>query len=209
MIKDKNIKILSGSGNPVSYFYIIEVKQQALEYDKLISKCIRNERKAQHKLFEIYSDRLFAVAIRYLRNRYAAEEVIANAFLKIFLSLDHFCPEGEIRFQAWMRKIVVNESLMELRKMKQMPVFTDDIPEVFSDFESGENIYYDELVLLIEQLSEGYRLVFKLFVIEGYTHSEIGGLLGISEGTSKSQLYKARLQLQQMLIKNEMDYERK
>lgn len=180
-----------------------------MEYEKLIRKCIGNERKAQHQLFEIYSDKLFAVALRYLRNRYAAEEVIANAFLKIFSSLDHFRPEGEMKFQAWMRKIVVNEALMELRKMKQMPVFTDDIPEVLSAIESGENIYYDELVLLIEQLPEGYRLVFKLYVIEGYTHAEIGSLLGISDGTSKSQLHKARLQLQQMLIKNEMDYERK
>ncbi|MFY9151951.1 MAG: sigma-70 family RNA polymerase sigma factor [Prolixibacteraceae bacterium] len=180
-----------------------------MEYEKLIRKCIRNERKAQHQLFETYSDRMFVVAFRYLRNRYAAEEVIANAFLKIFRSLGNFNPEGEHKFQAWMRKIVVNESLMELRRMKQIPVFTCEIPELISGSDSGEKIYYDELVLLIENLPEGYRLVFKLYVIEGYTHSEIAALIGISEGTSKSQLHKARLQLQHMLVKTEMNDERK
>lgn len=177
-----------------------------MEHEKLIRKCISNERKAQHKLFEIYSDQLFVVAIRYLRNRYAAEEVIANAFLKIFLSLKDFRFECESKFQAWMRKIVVNESLMELRRMKQMPFFTDELPEIISPQNSGENIYFDELVLLIDSLPEGYRLVFKLFVIEGYSHAEIAEQLKISEGTSKSQLHKARHQLQQMLIKTEQNY---
>jgi len=174
-----------------------------LDYEKLIRKCARNDRKAQHQLFENYSDKLYIVAFRYLRNRYAAEEVIANSFLKIFRSLENFRFEGESKFQAWIRRIVVNESLMEIRKAKQMPVFADDFPEVVSSAETSDNIYFDELVLLIDHLPEGYRLVFRLFVIEGYNHAEIAKLLNISEGTSKSQLHKARQQLQQMLIKNE------
>ena len=174
-----------------------------MDYEKLIRKCARNDRKAQHQLFENYSDKLYIVAFRYLRNRYAAEEVIANSFLKIFRSLENFRFEGESKFQAWIRRIVVNESLMEIRKAKQMPVFADDFPEVVSSAETSDNIYFDELVLLIDHLPEGYRLVFRLFVIEGYNHAEIAKLLNISEGTSKSQLHKARQQLQQMLIKNE------
>lgn len=174
-----------------------------MEYEKLIRKCIRNDRKAQHQLFETYSDKMYIVAFRYLGNRYAAEDVVANAFLKIFQSLESFRLEGENKFQGWIRKVVVNESLMEIRRMKQMPSFTNELPEIISASNSGENIYYDELVLLIDSLPEGYRLVFKLYVIEGFNHSEIAELLNISEGTSKSQLHKARLQLQQMLIKNE------
>lgn len=174
-----------------------------MDYEKLIRKCIDNDRKAQHQLFEIYADKMYIVAFRYIRNRYAAEEVIANSFLKIFRSIENFHFEGESKFQAWIRRIVVNEALMEIRRAKQMPVFADDFPEPVSSSEISDSIYFDELVLLIDRLPEGYRLVFRLFVIEGYNHAEIAGLLNISEGTSKSQLHKARLQLQQMLIKNE------
>ena len=154
-------------------------------------------------LFEIYSDKMYIVAFRYVRNRYAAEEVVVNAFLNVFRSLENSSFEDEVKFQAWIRRIVVNEALMEIRRAKQMPVFTDELPEVVSSAETGENMYFNELVLLIDRLPDGYRLVFKLFVIEGYSHAEIAGMLGINEGTSKSQLYKARQQLQQMLIKNE------
>ena len=174
-----------------------------MEPGKLIKKCIQNNRKAQHQLFELYSDRLYVVAIRYLKNRFAAEEVIGNAFLKIFQSLDCLRYEGEIKFVAWMRRIVVNEALMEIRRMKQMPAFTNEFPEIISTSGSGENMYYDELVNQIDKLPDGYRLVFKLYVIEGYNHAEVADLLQISEGTSKSQLHKARLQLQQLLIKSE------
>jgi RNA polymerase sigma factor (sigma-70 family) len=176
-----------------------------LESGKLIKKCIQNNRKAQHQLFELYSDRLYVVALRYLKNRFASEEVIGNAFLKIFQSLDRFRYEGEIKFEAWMRRIVINEALMEIRKMRQMPAFTDEFPEFISISDTGENIYYNELVNLIDRLPDGYHLVFKLYVIEGYSHAEIAELLLISEGTSKSQLHKARIQLQQLLIKSEKE----
>jgi RNA polymerase sigma-70 factor (ECF subfamily) len=117
--------------------------------------------------------------------------------------MENFHFEGEAKFQAWIRRIVVNEALMEIRRVKQLPVFIDELPEVVSSAESGDNIYFDELVLLIDRLPEGYQMVFRLFVIEGYNHAEIAEQLGITEGTSKSQLHKARQQLQQMLIKNE------
>jgi RNA polymerase sigma-70 factor (ECF subfamily) len=146
---------------------------------------------------------MYLVAFRYLQNRFAAEEVIGNAFLKIFRGLVNFHDEGEVKFQAWMRKIVVNESLMEIRRIKQMPVFTNEMPETISPASLGERSYFDDLLLLVDRLPEGYRLVFKLYVIEGYSHAEVADLLQISEGTSKSQLHKARLQLQQLLIKTQ------
>lgn len=174
-----------------------------MNYEKLIRKCVRNDRKAQHQLFDMQADKMYIVAFRYLKNRYAAEDVVARSFLKIFNALPQFRFEGEDKFQAWMRRIVVNEALMEIRRTRQIPESTSEMPEMAASAESGENLYFEELVQLIDQLPEGYRLVFRLFVIEGYNHAEIGELLGISEGTSKSQLHKARLQLQQMLIKNE------
>ncbi|MFA5327179.1 MAG: sigma-70 family RNA polymerase sigma factor [Prolixibacteraceae bacterium] len=174
-----------------------------MDYAKLIRKCKSNDRKAQHQLFEIHADKMYIVAFRYVRNHYAAEEAVTNSFLKIFRSMENFHFEGEAKFQAWIRRIVVNEALMEIRRVKQLPVFIDELPEVVSSAESGDNIYFDELVLLIDRLPEGYQMVFRLFVIEGYNHAEIAEQLGITEGTSKSQLHKARQQLQQMLIKNE------
>jgi RNA polymerase sigma-70 factor (ECF subfamily) len=177
-----------------------------LELERLIRKCLQHSQKAQFQLFEKYSDRLFVVAFSYLKNRFAAEEVIGNAFLKIFHSLEEFRFEGESKFEAWMRRIVVNEALMEIRKMKQIPPTSPDFPQNIATTESSDHLYFEELVQLIEGLPEGYRLVFKLYVIEGYSHSEIGDLLQISEGTSKSQLHKARLMLQQMLIKTEQNY---
>ena len=177
-----------------------------METEKLIRKCVRNDRKAQHQLFGLYSDKMYLVAFRYLRNRSAAEDVIVHAFLKIFQSLEKFKYESDEKFQAWIRRIVVNEALIEIRRAKQMPEFTNEMPEIHFPANSGENMYYDELVLLIESLPEGYCMVFKLYVIEGYNHAEIGDLLGISEGTSKSQLHKARLQLQQLLIKTEKNH---
>lgn len=87
-----------------------------MNYEKLIRKCNRNDRKAQHQLFEMFADKMYIVALRYLKDRYAAEDVVARTFLKIFNALSQFRFEGEEKFQAWMRRIVVNEALMEIRR---------------------------------------------------------------------------------------------
>lgn len=172
-----------------------------MEIEQLIRNCSRNDRKAQNLLFESYSDRLYVVASRYLSNRFEKEEVLGNAFLKIFHSLPQFRYDGEYKFIAWMKRIVINEALMEMRKIKQIPVFSNEFPEIVSASESMDQLNYEELMRTIELLPEGYKLVFKLFVIEGFNHAEIADLLLISEGTSKSQLHKARIRLQEILLK--------
>ena len=172
-----------------------------MEIENLIRKCSRNDRKAQNLLFNSYSDRFYVIALRYLNNRFEAEEVIGNAFLKIFQSLPHFRYDGEFKFIAWMKRIVINEALMGIRKLKQIPSSTNEFPEMISASESIDHMNYEELMRVIETLPEGYKLVFKLYVIEGFNHDEIADLLMISAGTSKSQLHKARFQLQQMLLK--------
>ena len=181
-------------------------KRITLEIETLIKKCIGNNRKAQNQLFEIYSEKLYMKAFGYIKNHHRTEEIVVTAFLKIFQSIEHFKYEGEIRFIAWMKRIVINEALMEIRRMKQMPVFINEFPEIISTSVAVDYMYYEEIMTLIERLPKGYKLVFKLYVIEGFNHTEIADLLMISEGTSKSQLHKARFQLQQMLIKNEMNY---
>ena len=106
-----------------------------------------------------------------------------------------------------MRRIVINESLMEIRKNKQTPPFTEENTKIKADEDIESGIFYDDILKLVEILPEGYRLIFKLYVIEGYSHVDIAKMLNISVGTSKSQLHKARTQLQQLLIKNEIDYD--
>ena len=172
-----------------------------MEIEELIRNCSQNDRKAQNQLFESYSDRLYVIAFRYLNNRFDSEEVIGNAFLKIFQSITFFNYDGEFKFFAWMKRIVINEALMNIRKRKQMPEYTNEFPEMISASESIDHMNYKELMRVIETLPEGYKLVFKLYAIEGFNHAEIADFLMISEGTSKSQLHKARFQLQQMLIK--------
>jgi RNA polymerase sigma-70 factor, ECF subfamily len=178
-----------------------------LEIEKLIRKCTQNNRKAQNQLFNSFSDRLYVIAYRYLNNRFGAEEVIGNAFLKIFQSLPNFKFDDEFKFIAWMKRIVINEALMEIRKIKQIPTFTNEFPEIVSTAESTDQMNYEELMTIIDSLPEGYKLVFKLYVIEGYNHTEVADILMISEGTSKSQLHKARFQIQQKLLKSEQNYE--
>ncbi len=179
-----------------------------MEIEKLIRKCIQNNRKAQNLLYDSYSDQLYVIAYRYLNNRFGAEEVIGNAFLKIFQSLPNFKFDGEPKFIAWMKRIVINEALMEIRKIKQVPTFTNEFSEIDCTSESANQMNYEDLMTIIDTLPEGYKLVFKLYVIEGYNHTEVADILMISEGTSKSQLHKARFQLQQMLLKNDKNYER-
>ncbi len=178
-----------------------------MKLQKLIKKCNKNDRLAQKELYDLYADRLYLVALSYTKDRFLAEDVIVKAFMKVFLSLASFNYENEVRFQGWIRRIVINEALMEIRKRKQIPEFTSEKISLADNTKTETGVFYDDILKLIETLPEGYRLIFNLYVIEGYTHAEIAKQLGISEGTSKSQLHKARMQLQQLLIKNEIDYD--
>ncbi len=182
-------------------------KQLNLKLENLIKKCIKNDRLAQRELYDTFSDRLYIVALTYLKDRFLAEDIIVKTFMNVFQSLDNFQYENEAKFAGWLRRIVVNESLMEIRRRKLIPEFVSEKTPVLSNQLAETGIFYDDILKIIETLPEGYRMIFKLYVIEGYSHSEIADLLGISEGTSKSQLHKSRMQLQQLLIQNEIDYD--
>ena len=178
-----------------------------MQEPELVQSLKNAERKAQELLYRQYSDRLFRVAFRYVRSTVDTEDVLIVSFGKVFSAFGSFRFNGEGSLEAWMRKIVVNESLMWLRKRHNFNLtesLDENLPEPglkqFSDA-GAEDIYK-----AIAQLPTGYRTVFNLNTIEGYHHDEIAKMLGISENTSRSQLHKAKAQLKKMLTREGFNY---
>jgi len=173
-----------------------------LDEKQLIKACINNDSKAQRLLYEKYDARFFAVCKRYFTDIQQAEDALVKGFLKIFQNLENYSFEGS--FEGWMRRIMINECLMELRKNKIFHLNVDDYSSsISSNQEASQQIEEDDVMKLLDYLPEGCRLVFTLYVIEGYKHKEIAESLGITEGTSKSQLNLAKTKLKDMLSKNE------
>lgn len=168
------------------------------EHD-LVRGCSRGERHAQQRLFDLYSPRMYGICRRYVKNTMQAEDVLVMAFTKVFERIDQF--KGEGSFEGWIRRITVNEALTALRRSRVMTVETDlEHAEYEVHYESlGDHLEAEDLLKLIEQLPPGYRIVFNMYAIDGYSHKEIAEQLGISENTSKSQLSRARVYLQKML----------
>ncbi len=163
---------------------------------ELITGCIRGDRQCQKALFQQYSGKLLAVCIRYTRHRMEAEDVLQDAFIKIFKNLEKF--EGKGSFEGWMRRIVVNTALKNYNKssFKKEKIGLQDYQEGAMDPDVIASLYQEELLKVIEELPNGYRIVFNLYVIEGFSHKEIAKELDIQESTSRSQLVKARKMLQ-------------
>lgn len=172
-----------------------------MEHTELIDKLRQQDGAAQRWLYDRYSPLLFSVCRRYLNRREEAEEALVSGLYKIFASIDSFGNTGS--FEGWMRRIVANEALMMLRKSQYL-VFPGDSIQVLEEpdsFDIEADISAREILELLEQLPNGYRTVFNLYVLEGYKHQEIADLLGISINTSKSQLILAKEKLRNLLIK--------
>jgi RNA polymerase sigma-70 factor (ECF subfamily) len=180
----------------------------------VIEGCLRNERRSQEELFRLYYGKLFPVCLRYTVDRDSAQEILQESFIKIFEKLGAFDYKGS--FEGWLRRIVSNTAIDAIRKSKKDPFRTDDD----NDFKLGaedpiivkEEVDLSELkgeiaMEAIQKLSPAYRTVFNLYVLEDYSHKEIADLLGISEGTSKSNLAKAKMNLQRMLNEKFMKLE--
>jgi RNA polymerase sigma-70 factor, ECF subfamily len=166
----------------------------------------RRESAAQRRVYEQYSNTLYWTSFRYVRERMVAEDIVVESFMKIFEAVPNVKFESLKNFEAWMKRIVINESLSYLRKIanfRMMPE-TDAIEEPVNDY-TLEKISAEEIHALIAKLPDGYRTVFNLYAVEGYTHREIGEMLGISEGTSKSQLNHARKLLQKRILQINQD----
>lgn len=165
---------------------------------ELIVACRNNNRHAQYALFQQFAGKMLHVVKRYITNTSEAEDTLMEGFVKVFKKLEQY--QGGGSFEGWIRKIMVNEALMSIRKNKdRFPVDIDVAFDVAHPDETLMQLGLQEIEDLIASLPKGYRTIFNLYAIEGYSHAEIALLLDISEGTSKSQLSRARAQLQNQL----------
>ncbi len=167
---------------------------------QLIKKAAAGNCEAQKRIYEKYAPKMLGVCRRYVKDLQFAEDVMIGAFLKVFTHLDTFKFKGS--FEGWIRKIMVRESISFIRK-QQFVVYDEELYERNADRTNtlSSELDVEHIQLLIDALPEGYKMVFVLYVVEGYKHDEIAALLQISENTSKSQLFKARKTLQKKLKK--------
>ncbi|MEN8886446.1 MAG: RNA polymerase sigma factor [Winogradskyella sp.] len=165
---------------------------------KLIQRAAKQNREAQHVLYELHAPKMLSVCRYYVKDVHQAEEVMLNGFFKVFKYLKSFKSEGS--FEGWIRRIMVREAISYLRQKKNIEFATEDA-YIEHDYDNSikSNIEVAEIQQLIDSLPEGYKMVFVMYAIEGYKHHEIAELLKISEGTSKSQLFKARKMLQKKI----------
>ncbi|MEO6904380.1 MAG: sigma-70 family RNA polymerase sigma factor [Bacteroidia bacterium] len=177
--------------------------------ETFINDCRRKDRKAQKQLFEQLYAPLFRVCMRYVNREADAEDCLMRGFMKAFQNLDRFKFEGEHSFFAWIRKIMVNESLMFLRQRNNFILIVDEeVADISFEAETIQRMDAEELYSLILKLPAGYRTVFNLNAIEGYDHKEIAKMLKITESTSRTQLAKARNKLKILLDQKDMSYEK-
>lgn len=177
--------------------------KEKITEEALISGCINGDRKMQEELYRIFSPKMFAICMRYCSNYQEAEDLLQEGFIKVFGNISRFRNEGS--FEGWMKRIFVNtaiegfrknhflNNMMEVEEMKNDIVQEDDFHQLSAA----------DLLRMVQALSPGYRTVFNLYAIEGYNHQEIADMLGISVGTSKSQLARARYILQKMVLSSQ------
>jgi RNA polymerase sigma factor (sigma-70 family) len=165
----------------------------------LIKKAIQNDREAQEQLFVRHSPKMLGVCRQYVKDIQHAEDLLLSGFLKVFTKLATFKNEGS--FEGWIRRIMVNTCISHLRKKNLVNLSDEDFVFNEAATESLENTSVTDIQKLIDALPEGYKIVFNLFAIEGFKHSEIASNLGISVSTSKTQLFRARKLLQKNYIK--------
>jgi RNA polymerase sigma factor (sigma-70 family) len=174
-----------------------------LNEQELVQACLQNDRIAQRKLYQAYAGKMMVVCMRYAKDRSEAEDVLQEAFVRVFQKLDTFKFESPLLM--WIRKIVVNTALNHLRVQKAWQNLED-----LNGYSHGlghettalDGLQLQDLLTMVQSLPNGCRTVFNLYAIEGYQHDEIAELLGISAGTSKSQYSRARVLLQDMVKKN-------
>ena len=172
--------------------------------DELVKRCKANERKAQEMLYKQFASKMLGVCLRYATDRMEAEDMLQNGFIKVFQKIEDYRGDGS--FEGWIRRIMVHSSIEYYRKYHKM-VQLVDIEDAGShtavDALATSKLAANELMALIQQLAPGYRIVFNLYAIEGYSHREIAEMTGVTEGASKSQLSRARAVLKEQIMKME------
>lgn len=181
-----------------------------MNISELVKETKQGSTAAQKCLFDLLADRMLLLCRRYVKNKEDAEELVLDGFYKFFKNLSAFNYITDAALNAWLKKIMINECLMFLRKKNVFMMVAETAAEEMAlEEEALNNLSAAEIFQLIVQLPVGYRTVFNLYAIEGMSHKEIAELLGISEGTSKSQLSKAKAALKKMLLQQHTDYVRR
>ncbi|MCH2235936.1 MAG: RNA polymerase sigma factor [Crocinitomicaceae bacterium] len=181
----------------------LDIEAESMTDEQLVNKCVSGKVSAQKTFYEKFARKMMGVCLRYAASYEEAQDVLQDGFIKVFNNLDRYQNKGSL--EGWVRRIMVNTSLDAYRKNKkhQQDVSMDDVSYLVED--KGyiiENIQADDLLKLVQSIPEGYRVVFNLYAIEGYSHKEIAERLGVTESTSKSQYSRAKKLLRQMLIEN-------
>jgi RNA polymerase sigma factor (sigma-70 family) len=164
-----------------------------MDQQKLVKDCLKGKLQAQRELYEHFAEKMLGVCYRYTRSMRDAEDVLQEGFVKVFHHLSQYKQEGELG--AWIRRIMVNTALNFLkrnRKYQEEMFFTEEYLHPVTNDDPAVRIQAKELADLIRQLPQGYQVIFNLHAVEGYSHVEIGEMLGISDGTSRSQYARAR-----------------
>ncbi|MBA6155423.1 RNA polymerase sigma factor [Tenacibaculum sp. S7007] len=170
-------------------------------HQSVIDACKNNDAKAQMQLYDLYCDAMFTVAVRYVKDSFTAEDIMQEAFIKAFKKINSY--KEEVAFGAWLKRIVINQSIDWLKKRKLELVSINEEVTTIADEEEHWNvaatISYQEIVNCIQKLKEKYRIVLTLFLLEGYDHGEISKILGISEVTSRTHLLRGKKKVQEQL----------
>ncbi len=174
---------------------------EKVDFDDILKGCISGKRKAQEVLYNHFSEEMFGVCLYYSKDYTEAEDTLHEGFMKVFQKIDQFKHKGSLA--GWIRRVMINTALEKFRKHNQLYAIGDDFK--FEEDIDRDNVISDlsaqDLIKLIRELTPKYRMVFNLYAIEGYSHKEISEMLGISEGTSKSNLARARYTLQNKVKK--------
>lgn len=175
----------------------------------LIQGCIRNDRDSQRLLYQHYYVYAYSICIRYCQTSEEAKEVVNDGFVKCFMKISQY--NSSTSFRGWLRRIMINASIDHYRKEQKhynaSPIDESRMTTDTKSFTALDEMAHEELIAMIRSLPPAYRAVFNLYVIEGFTHKEVADMLGIAEGTSKSNLLKARERLKKMLFdRNDIKY---
>ncbi len=174
-----------------------------MEIKQLINDCKNNNRKAQEQLYRLYAPKLFTVCLKYSRNYSEAQDHLQDGFLIIFDKIGQFSFKGS--FDGWLKRIMINNVLQQYRRETFLTLVKEDIPDEIEIEIDDESISLDYLLKIIQELPDRYRLVFNLYVLDGYSHQEIAEMLSVNIGTSKSNLARAKMILREKIehYKNE------
>ena len=184
---------------PLKLKFNMKVINLHQEENEIIKLAVENNRHAQQLIYTKFAPKMLSVCRQYVKDLHHAEDLMITAFMKVFTNLKNFEHKGS--FEGWIRRIMVNECISYIRAQKKVSFLEDEQYKEsgFNGIESNFNV--DEIQFLVDSLPDGYKMIFNLYAIEGYKHQEIAEMLGISEGTSKSQLSHARKMLQDNIIK--------